>query len=68
LPIITVCAIKFGGGRLNDNKQLLPPYTHGVGHFSVVLHQCTNHYVKTADQISVKFGGILISYVGLELF
>ena len=33
------------------------PYTRGVGHFSVLLQQCTNHNIKMADQICVKFGG-----------
>jgi len=44
---------KFGVGRLNNNGELLPPppYTHGVGHFSLVLQQCTNHNVQTANQI-----------------
>jgi len=32
-----------------------PPYTHGVGHFLIVLQSCTNHDVETEDQISMKF-------------
>ena len=52
--------IKFGGGRLHNNgKPPAPPYTREYVIFRSSCLQCTNHNVKTEDQISMKFGGYI---------
>jgi len=47
-----------------DNN--LPPYTHGVGHFSVVLKQCTNHNIEMAHEISMKFCVDIICWIEMS--
>jgi len=39
------------------------PYTCRAGHFLVVLQQFTNHNIKTANQISMKFCADIICWI-----